>query len=51
MFDFFRSCIQLYVLLSPYFVLSPSFILIYMYYEIIHGYVRDFLCKSNIYVS
>ena len=33
------------------FALSPFFILIYMFYEMMHGLVRGLSCKPNIYVS
>ena len=33
------------------FALSPFYISIYMYLEIIHGIVSDLSCESNIYVS
>ena len=32
------------------FALSPFYILIYMFWEMIHGYVRGLSCKPNIYV-
>ena len=40
--DFFYSRMQLYVVLI--FVLFPCYILICMYWEMIHGYVRDLSC-------
>ena len=33
------------------FALSPFYILIYMFWEMMHWYVRGLSCKTNIYVS
>ena len=35
--DFFCSGIQFYVLSSPYFAFSPFYILIYMFWGMMHG--------------
>ena len=49
--DLFCSSIQFYLLLSPYLCFISCYILIYMFWEMMHWKIRGLSCKPNIYVS